>query len=190
MINFEKLNALENEVFSCMKCQEVIASRLYPMPGFYGNDIRIMVVGINPGPWRERDREVLRSFNNDFRRTYAYGIKHCLIGEFLTKVFENMGISWDNVFFTNIIKCATPGVRMPNELEVLNCKSYLIQQIEIVKPFNYLFLGNFVAREFGFSQILPFVSDISSERIIAIPHPTYLRKRGLESSIYRFLAEI
>ncbi len=62
-------------------------------------------------------------------------------GQLLTKILEAIGLSRDDVFIANIIKCRPPGNRVPATDEVDKCEPYLKKQIEVIKPKFILSLG-------------------------------------------------
>jgi DNA polymerase len=55
---------------------------------------------------------------------------------------EGAGISRDDVYITNIVKCRPPKNRVPAAIERETCKEYLKQEITIIKPKIICILGN------------------------------------------------
>jgi DNA polymerase len=55
-------------------------------------------------------------------------------GKFLDTVLENNGINRDSLFITNIVKHKTPGNRIPLKDEISACKSYILEQMKLIKP--------------------------------------------------------
>ena len=190
MFDLARIEKVEQDVYACNKCPEPAAARLYPMPGFFGSDVKLMIIGINPGPWDNAEKERLKTFNNNYREAYEYGIKHCPVGDFLNRALEAMEITWDDIFFTNLIKCATPNVREPSDLEVSNCSKYLQEQIAVVQPKNLLFLSEFVANKLGI-DVKPMTYEIIEETtVIVLYHPSYLRRRGKIDEATNFLKAV
>jgi DNA polymerase len=63
-------------------------------------------------------------------------------GKLLDKILNAIGLSrTENVYLTNVLKCKTPSNRDPLLSEVNNCNSYLLKQIEIIKPKIIVALG-------------------------------------------------
>ena len=62
-------------------------------------------------------------------------------GQLLTKMITAMGLTRDEVFIGNILKCRPPGNRkpLPDEMEV--CFPYLNRQIEQLRPKVIIALG-------------------------------------------------
>ena len=55
-------------------------------------------------------------------------------GQLLTKMIGAMGYRREEVFITNIVKCRTPGCRIPHADEVSTCMTYLRAQIKLINP--------------------------------------------------------
>jgi DNA polymerase len=69
-------------------------------------------------------------------------------GRFLDEVLEGSGISRDDLFITNIVKCRPPENRTPRKLEVDTCTSnYLFNQIELIDPDLIVLLGGVAAKK-------------------------------------------
>ena len=67
---------------------------------------------------------------------------------YLDHILEGSGISRDDFFITNIVKCRPGGNRIPTALEVESCTSnYLYRQIEIVNPELIVLLGSTAAKK-------------------------------------------
>jgi uracil-DNA glycosylase len=62
-------------------------------------------------------------------------------GKLLTEMIESIGLSREEVFITNIVKCRPPNNRDPLPEEVKKCWPYLESQIKIVKPKLIVTLG-------------------------------------------------
>ncbi len=52
-----------------------------------------------------------------------------------------MGLSRDEVFICNVLKCRPPGNRDPSADEILACSPYLRRQLEIIQPQVLVALG-------------------------------------------------
>ena len=55
-------------------------------------------------------------------------------GQLLDKILASVGLSRDEVYITNVVKCRPPKNRMPNPDEVLACSHYLDAQINRINP--------------------------------------------------------
>lgn len=62
-------------------------------------------------------------------------------GQLLTKIIEAMGLTRDEVWIGNIVKCRPPGNRVPNPEEMEACLPYLRNQLALLKPKVIICLG-------------------------------------------------
>jgi DNA polymerase len=65
-------------------------------------------------------------------------------GKFLEELLAKIGMSREQVFITNVVKCRPPGNRDPQPEEVETCtKTYLDRQIQAINPKVIVTLGRF-----------------------------------------------
>jgi DNA polymerase len=55
-------------------------------------------------------------------------------GELLTRIVEAMGLKRDQVYICNVLKCRPPGNRDPHPDEVATCSTFLMRQLELLRP--------------------------------------------------------
>ena len=55
-------------------------------------------------------------------------------GQLLTKIIEAIGLTREQVYIANVIKCRPPGNRNPEPDEVESCEPFLFRQIDVIKP--------------------------------------------------------
>lgn len=67
-------------------------------------------------------------------------------GQLLTKMIEAMGLTREDVFIANVVKCRPPENRDPEFDEIIACSSYLLRQIEAVRPEVIVTLGKFASQ--------------------------------------------
>jgi DNA polymerase len=67
-------------------------------------------------------------------------------GKLLDKLLAGIGLSRDNVYIANVIKCRPPGNRDPQQEEIEACESHLFRQIELIEPKLIATLGNFATK--------------------------------------------
>lgn len=67
-------------------------------------------------------------------------------GQLLTKIIEAIGLSRDDVYIANVIKCRPPENRNPEPDEVETCEPFLFRQIDVIQPKVIVALGTFAAR--------------------------------------------
>jgi len=55
-------------------------------------------------------------------------------GKLLTKIIEAMGLTREDVFICNVLKCRPPNNRTPAPDEVLHCSPFLHEQLGVIQP--------------------------------------------------------
>jgi uracil-DNA glycosylase family 4 len=132
-----ELDRLAAEVTECTKCL-LHRGRTHAVPGEGPADADIMFVGEAPG------------FHEDQQGRPFVGAA----GQFLEELLNGIGLTREQVFITNVIKCRPPGNRDPLPREVSACEPYLDRQIELIQPTVVVTLGRFsMARAFPNARI-------------------------------------
>lgn len=67
-------------------------------------------------------------------------------GQKLTQIINAIGLSRDEVYITNVLKCRPPNNRNPLPHEIEACEPFLIAQLGIIKPKIICALGTFAAQ--------------------------------------------
>jgi DNA polymerase len=67
-------------------------------------------------------------------------------GKLLSKLLEGIGLSRDEVYIANVLKCRPPGNRDPHPEEIESCEPHLWRQIELIQPKLIATLGNFATK--------------------------------------------
>jgi DNA polymerase len=67
-------------------------------------------------------------------------------GQLLDSLLEGIGLSRDQVFIANVLKCRPPGNRDPQTAEIEACQGYLAEQVSLVRPLLVCTLGNFATK--------------------------------------------
>lgn len=62
-------------------------------------------------------------------------------GKLLNNILTSCGVSRDEVYITNIIKCKPPDNRMPDRDEIKACFPYLKSQIQAISPHIIVLMG-------------------------------------------------
>ena len=123
-MNQELQNVKEN-VIKCTKC-DLCKTRINAVPGKGNFQSDVIFVGEATGK------------NEDQNGEPFIGVA----GKKLSVALEEAGISRDDVYITNIVKCRPPNNRVPTTNERDTCKEYLKQEIAIIKPKLICILGN------------------------------------------------
>ena len=67
-------------------------------------------------------------------------------GKLLGKLLEGIGLSREDVYIANVLKCRPPGNRDPQPEENQACEGHLFRQIELIQPKLVATLGNFATK--------------------------------------------
>jgi DNA polymerase len=126
----DALARIAAEVAACDRCRELAAGRTRTVPGQGDPHTRLVFIGEGPG--EEEDRQGLAFVGR--------------AGELLTKMIAAIGLTREQVFICNIVKCRPPGNRTPMPDESANCMPYLARQLEIIRPRVICALGGTAAK--------------------------------------------
>ncbi|MCS7143758.1 MAG: type-4 uracil-DNA glycosylase [Archaeoglobaceae archaeon] len=137
----ETLEDLKKEILNCTKCPLHLTKTKY-VPGIGNASSGVVFVGEAPG--REEDLK-----GEPFVGS---------AGKLLTELLFSIGLTRDEVFICNVLKCRPPNNRDPLPEEVNICGNYLIRQLNVLKPDLIVCLGRHSA-SFIFEMFnLPFTS--------------------------------
>jgi uracil-DNA glycosylase len=67
-------------------------------------------------------------------------------GQLLTGILKAMGLTREDVFIANVLKCRPPQNRNPEPDEILSCQPFLDKQIEVIRPRVIVGLGKFAGQ--------------------------------------------
>ncbi len=100
-------------------------------------------------------------------------------GQLLTKIIAAIGLTREDVYIANVIKCRPPQNRNPEPDEVDTCEPFLFQQIDAIKPKVVVALGSFAARALladqdSISRLRGRVYEYRGAKLIPTFHPAYL----------------
>jgi len=126
MYTLKELRAITNR---CIKCN-LHRGRSNVVFGEGNPNAGIMFIGEGPGR------------NEDIKGQPFVGAA----GELLTKAIEAIGLTREEVYIANIVKCRPPKNRNPKEEEIEACLPYLRWQVKLVKPRIIVCLGSISAK--------------------------------------------
>jgi uracil-DNA glycosylase family 4 len=100
-------------------------------------------------------------------------------GQLLTNMIKAMGLSREQVYIANIIKCRPPGNRAPEREECATCSPFLMRQIEAVKPKAIVALGAVAAKTLlaihaPMSELRGQWFDFRGTKLAVTYHPAFL----------------
>ncbi|MBL7214446.1 MAG: uracil-DNA glycosylase [Phycisphaerae bacterium] len=162
------LEKIADHVRACRKC-EIAGSRLNAVPGQGNPKARLMFVGEAPGA--DEDQKGIAFIGR--------------AGKLLTDIIIAMGLTREEVFIGNVIKCRPPGNRDPKLDEIHNCWPYLKRQLEMIQPEVIVALGAHAARTLlntndaigklrGRFHEYRFSEDAPPAKLMPTYHPAYL----------------
>jgi len=125
----ERFDSLREAAARCVKCG-LHETRTNVVFGEGDAAARLMFVGEAPG----RDEDIQgRPFVGR-------------AGQLLTRIIESIGLTREEVYIANILKCRPPKNRNPLPDEIACCLPYLTEQIEIIRPRIICALGAFASQ--------------------------------------------
>jgi DNA polymerase len=160
------LSQLKKEVLACEKCA-LCRTRKNVIFGEGNLQADLMFVGEAPG----RDEDIKgRPFVGK-------------AGRLLTKIIEAIGLTREDVFIGNVLKCRPPDNRNPLPEEIMKCSPYLIEQIKLIQPKVICALGKFAAQtllntEKPISRLRGTFYDYHGVKLMPTYHPAYLLRNA------------
>ena len=123
------LLAYGDVVAGCERCA-LAATRTQVVFGSGSPNADLMFVGEAPG------------FHEDKQGVPFVGAA----GQLLSKLLAGIGLTRDDVYIANVLKCRPPGNRDPQPGEIEACEAHLFKQIELIRPKVVATLGNFATK--------------------------------------------
>ena len=120
------LSELHEQIALCQRC-EIAKHRTKAVPGEGAEDADILFIGEAPG-WHEDQQG--RPFVGP-------------AGQYLDQLLAKISLKREQVFIANVIKTRPPNNRDPLPTEIQNCRPWLEQQIEIIRPKMIVTLGRY-----------------------------------------------
>jgi len=127
----DTLELIKSEIGpDCRRCKLCSLGRSQIVFGVGNPKARLMFVGEAPGEEEDKRGEPFVG----------------RAGQLLTKIIEAIGLTREQVYIANVIKCRPPNNRNPEPDEVQQCEPYLFRQIDVIKPRVIVPLGKFAAQ--------------------------------------------
>ena len=124
------LSALALEASTCTRCP-LAAGRTQVVFGMGRPDADLLFVGEGPGA--EEDKQGLPFVGRS--------------GKLLDRLLaEELGLTRDQCYIANVVKCRPPENRDPRPEEIAACRPWLEQQVELIQPKVVVTLGRFAAQ--------------------------------------------
>jgi uracil-DNA glycosylase family 4 len=159
----EDLPSIRTDLGDCTRCKLATLGRKQIVFGVGNPHARLMFVGEAPG----RDEDI-------------QGIPFVgRAGQLLTKMIEAIGLSREDVYIANVIKCRPPENRNPEPDEVASCEPFLFRQVASIDPVVIVALGTFAAQTLlktqdTISRLRGRVYRYGGSQLVPSFHPAYL----------------
>lgn len=154
----DDLRVIASEVRVCTACK-LHLSRKLAVPGEGPAKADYMFIGEGPG-----------FHENEQGRPFVGAA-----GKFLEELLAGIGLSRDQVFIGNVVKCRPPGNRDPLPEEISACSGYLERQIQAIQPKVIVTLGRYsMARFFPNARISDIHGQgrtVNGRLVVAMYHP-------------------
>lgn len=168
--------ALENirlAVEECRKCR-LANTRTHAVPGEGNYSTELMFIGEAPG------------YDEDQQGRPFVG----RAGRLLTDIIKAMGLTREEVFIANVIKCRPPDNREPMSDEITACSPYLFSQIDTLQPKLIVTLGRYSTTTILGLQEQTRMSDLRGRfftfrgiKVMPTYHPAYLLRNEKDKKL-------
>jgi len=155
-------SALEDRIRTCSACG-LCQGRTLAVPGTGSRNARLLLLGEAPGADEDRAGEPFVG----------------RAGRLLDQMLLAIGLSRQQVYIANVLKCRPPQNRDPAPDELAACRPFLDRQIALLRPQVILALGSFAAQSLlgGDGRVGALrgrVHRCGDSAVVVTYHPAYL----------------
>lgn len=177
-----ELDELRDFIGNCRRCV-LCETREHIVFGSGPHDARVLIIGEAPGA--KEDREGMPFVGAS--------------GKELDRYLELAGLSRDQVFIANVVKCRPPSNRNPYTDEIAACAPFLREQLRSLHPQVIITLGNFASRfvlktEVGITQLRGKAYDLGGMWVLPCFHPAAAlydrKKQAVLEEDFRYLGTL
>jgi len=156
------LERVEKASAGCTRCK-LSQGRTTIVFGNGSPEARLVIIGEGPG--EDEDRQGKPFVGR--------------AGQLLTKMLASVGITREEVYICNIVKCRPPGNRNPEPEEIAACAPYLAGQLAAIQPGIICALGTFATQHLlrtrePISRLRGQLHRMGSILVVPMFHPAYL----------------
>jgi uracil-DNA glycosylase len=126
----QALLAIREDIGDCTRCRLAKQGRKQIVFGVGNPRAELMFIGEAPGADEDTQGEPFVG----------------RAGQLLNNMIKAMGLSREEIYIANIIKCRPPGNRTPERDECETCSPFLMRQIAVIKPKAIVALGAIAAK--------------------------------------------
>jgi DNA polymerase len=157
------LRAIQDEIGDCTRCPLAYAGRRRIVFADGDPNARLMFVGEGPGA--DEDEQGLPFVGKS--------------GQLLNNMIVAMGLTREQVYIANVVKCRPPANRAPEPIEAGTCTPFLARQMDVVQPEVVVALGATAAMYLlGVKQSLASLRgawhSARGAKVVVTYHPAYL----------------
>jgi len=156
------------EASTCTKCR-LATTRTHVVFGVGSPDADVLFIGEAPGMHEDKQGEPFVG----------------AAGQLLTRMLGDIGLTREQVYIANILKCRPPGNRDPQEDEIETCTPWLVEQMSLIQPQVIVTLGNFATKfvlqtQTGITRMRGSVYPWHGRKVIPTFHPAAILRGGGE----------
>lgn len=153
---------LRTEVQSCTLC-DLCNTRTQTVFGTGNQHADWLIIGEAPGEQEDKQGQPFVG----------------VAGQLLTEMLRAIGLSREEVFIANILKCRPPNNRDPHIDEIKHCKDYLQRQQQLIQPKIILAVGRIAAQALldtndPLAKLRGKVHTFNNTPVVVVYHPAYL----------------
>lgn len=161
------LQDLAKSLHNCQRCKLAKLGRSQVVFGVGNPHASIMFVGEAPGYYEDQQGEPFVG----------------AAGKLLNDLLASAGLSRNEIYIANVIKCRPPNNRDPEPDEVETCKPFLMQQIQMIHPKLVCTLGNWATqtlleRKVGITKVKAQAFYMKNFVIFPLLHPAAALHQG------------
>ena len=158
----DTLAEIRSDLGECTRCK-LHSGRTTLVFGVGNPDADLVFVGEAPG--RDEDRQGEPFVGR--------------AGQLLTKIIESIGLTREQVYIANVVKCRPPNNRNPELDEVRTCEPFLFRQLDVIQPKVVVALGAFAIRTLlgtdqAISRLRGHVYECRGAKLVPTFHPAFL----------------
>ncbi len=158
----DTLDEIRSDLGECTRCK-LHSGRTTLVFGVGDPDADLVFVGEAPG--RDEDRQGEPFVGR--------------AGQLLTKIIAAIGLSREEVYIANVVKCRPPSNRNPELDEVQTCEPFLFRQLDVIRPKVVVALGAFAIRTLlgtdqAISRLRGRVYEFRGAKLVPTFHPAFL----------------
>ena len=158
----ETLEDIRADLGDCQRCK--LAPHRKKIVFGQGNP-RAELVFVGEGPGAEEDIQGLAFVGR--------------AGRLLTHWVEALGLTREDVYICNVIKCRPPGNRNPEKDEIETCSPFLLRQLDVIRPKLVCCLGGvalqtLLGKTVAISRLRGQFFEYRGTKLTATYHPAYI----------------